>query len=324
MNNQRRIRTFVRSADLLRRIYAAADGFLMKLCIYHIALSVDERFAGDAGEMRFEMMQDLMDNAPDWTFRPPLRLKADVLALPIPELHRRMYAALSGQLDAIIDVFFRGLHALASAQVLGRVTKLSGEACDFHYFHSIVRGQIAGTEQRSKEISSELLQLGLKTLQKTVRSTHTTHYLTYSFSHARYDVTLFHPRTYRAPAPTVPKPREPGDLIKAAPSWLIPHLRVIEGDQVDALIVQKDLGKKSRQYTVNKRDTYITEIHVDPCITLGPLVLAGWTVHDLGGPKQYRRLRRRARLVHSLRYTGLPALLHFLRHPRRIFRSFNT
>ncbi len=179
---------------------------------------------------------------------------ADIATESEQEAHRQLQYRVAATKNRVAHWLLDRLDHLVKAEAIGQIAFLSPEVCRF-YFYTF--GFKQGQPRLSRSWEDGTTRYTEYEIQRTM--THDVHY------HELVNVTV------DGLDARVRKPRRIKEFIRTAPSWLVPHLRIVHGKEVFRHTERRVIHTN----TITKTETE-TVAHYDPAITLGRYVLAGW------------------------------------------------
>lgn len=206
--------------------------------------------------------------------KPPV-LCAELLATQPEALYLKLGEDLTQRINILIDQILYAIHTGLSVGILGPVNWADEETCEFVYFrHPII--------ELSKLETTVKTDAGI-----VVRDTRT---FMYRFAYHHH-----HVMSARL-SPGIPAagvlPKRIRLVAEKVPSYLYPAIATVDGLLVAERIVEIDQEAIERH-----TDTPVRPPSVDPAITIGPYVLAGWSDRDFGPGKQSIARRTQSFLI---------------------------
>lgn len=223
-------------------------------------------------ERAIDVRQETLVSRLAWLETLPSPLTARLMAKPLEDACDSIESSLRESCRSLIDDLFQVLDSLVDAEVGGTVER-TGSTCQLHFRRQVIIPQAVETRTRTEfhSSASEVIEDRFVTTTSPVeyRLAYHEHHVMNVVEQPLDDSTVNIPEEYKP-------------LIAAVPSWLRPHIAIIEGDLIRERIIEKELTEETAalESTVVTR-THSPAISYDPAITFGDYVLAGWGSREL-------------------------------------------
>jgi hypothetical protein len=236
----------------------------------------------EASALRGEKIGAMFVKTPRMTVRILDVLRAELMARPEPEVAEVLRSALRSMADDLLRQFAHVLRSWHANGSVGDITWYSTNVCKYHYFE-FRRGSriVSGKTTRREEVRHPNLWVTYEIVSRVVD------YEKFDVS-TRVEHHLFNAMRHQFPAPRVRRPRHLAPLFAAIPDWLAPHVFIVEGDMLretfdhgTAKVSSERVGKQDIGQSVVDRRVIQTGINYSPAVTIGSLVVGGWSQADL-------------------------------------------
>ena len=271
-----RVEAYVADAATLDRAADDATAFLDRVIDHYLSGTPDPALRGTrAAELRRGLSP---------LPRPRNVLSAEFLARPAAAVRQDLARGVAEAGGELVAAVVESLRTLTRLSVCGLIDRPAAGVCRFTFFDEVLTRRVTKAVTRKRKAgpppsASSVGRTVIGTDTVTEVETTTTERRFTRHEHHLMDATEAAVGRTRWPLPT---PVEA--LAAAAPDWVRPGLRVVEGTAV----VERSVTWESR--TTTARVTAERDVPVyapDPALVLGDFVLAGW------GEDEIRRASRR-------------------------------
>lgn len=200
------------------------------------------------------------------------------------ELHLLLQEDFLGRARGVAADFFQTIARLYECGFLGLVrwTDRAQALCYYYYVLHGVEEQV-GRKRRTTRIAETARGRVEQTVEH--RLVHGTHYLEYH-RHDLYRARIQGVSSYRKELPV-----RHADFLDAVPTWMLPHLEIVDGDIFRERIIRWD-----EQETEHPESDMVSETPLySPAITIGSWVFAGWNGRDLVSGQTRTAVAQRSR-----------------------------
>jgi hypothetical protein len=220
-------------------------------------------------------------------------LTAELIAQPVAIIQAAANAWVQEACNTVAAQLLLSLNALVELDVVGLIEWPGETACKLHFFRHVVvqdRVHIESTERIAEGKLSEGGRLRVERWEKTKGRN------TYSIERHEHHVMNAEPLSLRESTSLIP--REYNELVQRIPDWLQAHIRILKGD----LILEKVITRKGREESWETKPTLKSSVElrsayeIDPAITIGHFVVAGWgereIVHEANRRMHFEKSKR--------------------------------
>lgn len=211
-------------------------------------------------------------------------LRAELMGRPDKDVLQMLRDAMREMANDVIGQLQQMISTLQSQNVAGSITWFDVDVCKYHYFE-YRRGTRKVTSPTTHTSERRVYE---ETAWVTYEVVHRTTNLEKYDVCTRVEHHLFSAARHQFPAPDVPKPAHLAPLFKTIPDWLAPHVFIVEGD-----MLRETFQDQTQQVSVTPiathevgrkeigREQITTGLNYSPAVTIGSLVIGGWSKADL-------------------------------------------
>lgn len=201
-------------------------------------------------------------------------------ALPETELLTELQQEFVRSIGQLLQLFSFWLQALVEKEFIGLVEWTSVDVCRYHYFRreqaDKVKGKWHTTEHdfdsaRPEGTRNIYTTTEHRTIQRSQFLERHVHHIVRALPHA--------PSRYSKAMPV-----RVARFLESVPSWLMPHLNIVEG----TITMEEVLRRKTGDETISETEVISVEKY-SPTVALGPYSLLGWSADDLKGETAHWR-----------------------------------
>lgn len=248
---------------------------LQNLATVHCRTAIELRADGPSVDSErqasFESKADelLQECGGVFVLLPPV-MTADVRPLAARTVYEKLNAKLHRACDQLASGFVSLLDNMRDKSLVGTIHWTTETDCKLDFFrHVVIHESKATVTQTSEQVTDDAHPiLRFREIESTKVSDQ--HLLAKHEHHVTQAV------AHRIEEKWYPIPEQFQPLLDAIPSWLRPHVRILEGHQYLERIFVKNLRKKEWQTDIVRR-----EFETEPAILIGSYVLAGWGQAEL-------------------------------------------
>lgn len=200
-------------------------------------------------------------------------LRAELVALPVEQVHARLIAASQRAASEFATQFVNVLQTLVDQHLAGLVEWVGTQACRYHFFKEVVIQENDGLHSfRSAPHQNAASHSGWSvTTTERTRGRHI-------HRRARHEHHVMHAFDTTIANTKVILPAHVERLLKAVPLWLADFVRIIDGQIIRERIIEQDCRTETWEQ-VSVRDEPVSG--PDPAIVIDEFVLTGWGPRDI-------------------------------------------
>ena len=284
--------------------------FAGSLCDHAVSLHViGDRVASEQAKALHQAKRPLLA-AVDQHLQPiPPVLTADLLPLPIEEVFGTVQTWSREACRDVVVQSLLALEAMVEHDMMGLIEWTDVTTCKIHYFEHAIQQSISTTRHSTRTFDnvSQIIEERVRTRGRN------------NFAVIGHEHHLMNAEAHELGESRFPLPQRIHNLVHKIPDWLMPYVRVLEGDLILERVFRRDVATTRWEFEEVRRLEIVTDPRVsesagydaDPAILLGPYVLTGW------GQREIQREQRRrsqaikqaptttSRSVHSAEYQKL-------------------
>jgi hypothetical protein len=269
------VREYVRATSRIN--YLQRD--LLDMLVASLIANVDGRHAGEKRHVALlqqNVQEKVRQLAKQLPFHPaPIatRLNVELTQQPLDQL---VWALQEDLIAGLVTVATRYLNALETAwqrKLLGRIDWVGPSGCNLTFFKwAIIQADVQEVRGAAPVTVGAVQENGLADhyYLRQMRGVH-------EHREALHLYGLMNAKAYKFPPPEHPVPTNVRTCLDAIAPWLRPLIRYVDGTQIKALVVERDVQRQQWQDVqidrVQERPVY----RPDPAITFLDFVLTGWT-----------------------------------------------
>jgi hypothetical protein len=231
---------------------------------------------------KYEYMQGLTETwnrkLPTFAFERPPLLTLDLHAKPDFVVRAALLDGIRGCIHTLVKKLVLSLDCLTELEVVGLIQWLQPDACQYSFFRHVLTVAPGDVRESARE---EVTDRGA--VRERKRVTRVERDFVQTRSVARHVHDLICCRNYAlAGATDVPMPDRVRHLIRKIPPFLGRFVRVVTGQEVRRLIIERDISTETT--TDTEESVTVQEEHLyrpDPALVLGHYVLTGWDEDEL-------------------------------------------
>ena len=235
------------------------------------------------GEKRAELYQERMKEAFALLAKEPLRIQDVMVAEILAGDETESLAALTdGLRNTVFDMlsdFQSVCSGLQANRVFGEIAWFAQDVCRYDFYRtsrhrSVTSEKKDAQRERQEDVQkNQVIEYDVETLTKDFE-------IADVLEHHEHH--LYNAVRHQLPAPQVRKPAFVREFLRKIPTWLHPHVFIVEGDMLREGI-EKEISPVRTEQSVSEVSRTVVRIGnlYSPAVTIGDVVLTGWSGSDL-------------------------------------------
>tara|TARA_R110002072_G_scaffold282552_1_gene445502 strand:+ start:160 stop:1632 length:1473 start_codon:yes stop_codon:yes gene_type:complete len=246
-------------------------------CRTAIELRADGPSVGSARQASVEAkLAELLDDCGGVFIMFPPVVTASARPLAARVVYDKLHSALRRACDQLASRFVSWLNDMRDKNLVGTIHWTTKSDCKLDFFRHVVIHESEATVTRTSERVNDDSRSFLR-----VRETESAH-ISDKHCLAKHEHHVTQAVAHKLEENWHPVPLQFQPLLDAIPSWLCPHVRILEGHQyLERVFVQNLRQREWQTEPIVRR-----EFEAEPAILIGSYVLAGWGQAELDREKQ--------------------------------------